>query len=808
MDYRIGTRGSKLALVQAEYVRGRLQEAYPQDRFEIKVIKTKGDVVADRPLGEIGGSGLFVKEIERALLAGEIQLAVHSMKDMPCRLPEGLAFAPVWKREDPRDVLVLRERKALSGLPPHAVIGTGSKRRAFQLLKLRPDLKIVDIRGNVDTRLKKMQEYKLDGIVLAAAGLKRLGMEERITQYLSPMEMIPAPTQGTLAVEVRQEDKELLERLSVFEDKETSLAMRAERAFLKEMGADCHLPIGAYAAVRTPENGEKMRKTGSGAANGGEKLNKELTLYAIYGNSKGDKLESVEISGQDPETLAKCAAKAINSKMAGKVVLLGAGPGGEGLLTVSGQDALKNANCVIFDRLASKKLLSLVPENCEQIYAGKENHNHTMPQDQINRLLVQKALEHKLVVRLKGGDPYVFGRGGEEALYLKEKGIPCEVIPGISSALAGLACAGIPVTHRGLAAGFHVVTAHSRNDQLADIDFGAMAAGTDTCVFLMGLSEVENIAARLMEAGRSADTPAAVISHATTEEQRCCVAKLADIAQKTKEQGLTSPALIVVGEVVALREQLNFFEERPGFGHRYLVAETKGLGDEHRNPLVELLARTGAKVDAVTCGCVETIPVKLPQEELAGFDWLVFSSKSGVHAFFRNLYENGMDARALGNAQIAAIGGATAKTLMQYGLRADWLPQRADSESFCRQFSPLLEEGTTVLYPQNEADYHPVTELLAPACKLRELPVYRNVRPKEAFLTEEELLSYDRIYFTNAKSIQRLLGDCTEGAKQKLDTEGGIYVIGPKCAGALRALGFTQMHVAPEATYESLADTV
>ena len=196
MNYRIGTRGSKLALAQAEYVRDRLAEAYREDTFEIRVIKTKGDRVLDKPLHEIGDKGLFVREIEEQLLDGEVDLGVHSMKDMPSYPADGLKFTKAWKREDARDVLILRRAKTLEELPFGAVIGTGSRRREFQLKKLRPDINVINIRGNVDTRLRKMEEEKLDGIVLAAAGLHRLGMQEKITCYLETEQMIPAPAQG------------------------------------------------------------------------------------------------------------------------------------------------------------------------------------------------------------------------------------------------------------------------------------------------------------------------------------------------------------------------------------------------------------------------------------------------------------------------------------------------------------------------------------------------------------------------------------------------------------------------------------
>lgn len=290
----IGTRGSKLALWQAEYVRDRLQRHYPKEEFVIKMIKTKGDRIQDKPLNAIGDKGLFVKEIEQELLAGEIQMAVHSMKDMPAQIPEGLVFAKAWKREDPRDVLVLREAESLEQLPVHAVIGTGSKRRAFQLLRLRPDLKIVDIRGNIDTRLEKLKGGELDGIVLAAAGLLRLGRESEITQYLSVEQMIPAATQGTLAIEMQQENHRLFEMVNALADEDNGRASRAERCFLEGIGGDCHLPIGAYATVRP---------------------NRQIELSAVFGNEDGSRLLYAHTVGEKPETVARAALEEIQRQL-------------------------------------------------------------------------------------------------------------------------------------------------------------------------------------------------------------------------------------------------------------------------------------------------------------------------------------------------------------------------------------------------------------------------------------------------------------------------------------------------------------
>ena len=256
MNYKVGTRSSKLAIRQTKEVIDRLKEVYPEDSFEIMTLQTTGDKKRNVALEQIGTKGLFVDEIEKALLRDEIQLAVHSMKDMPEDLAPGLVFAKAWKREDPRDVLILRKAASLAELPPKAVIATGSKRREFQLKRLRPDLNIVGIRGNIDTRIQKLYEpledgTYLDGIVLAAAGLHRLGLEEKITQYLDVEDMIPAPAQGILALEVRRENLELLDKLNQLSDAKTQRAAQMEREFLKSTGGNCRLPIGAYLEPET-----------------------------------------------------------------------------------------------------------------------------------------------------------------------------------------------------------------------------------------------------------------------------------------------------------------------------------------------------------------------------------------------------------------------------------------------------------------------------------------------------------------------------------------------------------------------------
>ena len=287
MDIKIGTRGSKLALAQANYVLERLKQNFPENDYEIVVIKTTGDLDQHRPLDAIGSKGIFTDEIEDALLNGRIQLAVHSMKDMPDTLKDGLTFADPWDREDARDVLILNHYKSLKDLPKGANVATGSKRRSYQLLKLRPDINIYPIRGNIDTRIRKLREgladgTKLDGIVIAAAGLKRIGLAHEISEYFNVDDMIPAPAQGTLAIELKSDNYELLDMVNSLSDSKIKDITFLERGFLKKIGGDCHLPIGAYAsatdegyelrALFGTEDGSKLANTKQFASEASEDL--------------------------------------------------------------------------------------------------------------------------------------------------------------------------------------------------------------------------------------------------------------------------------------------------------------------------------------------------------------------------------------------------------------------------------------------------------------------------------------------------------------------------------------------------------
>ena len=295
MKIRVGTRGSNLALIQTNWAIDRLKEKFPEVEFEVKIIKTKGDKILHLSLDKIGDKGLFVKEIESQLLEGEIDLAVHSMKDMPAEVVEGLKFAAVPKREDPRDVIILREGlNSFDELPIGATIGTGSKRRKYQFLRKRPDLNIVPIRGNIETRISKIESENLDGIVLAASGVIRADLEEKITEFLPVDLMIPAPAQGALALEIRENDEELEKMIDAIKDEISQIQTDAERSYLAGIDGSCHIPMGAYCEV----DGEK------------------LTLTGIYGDEDGEKITVASLEGEkdNPKELGSKLAKLVLKK--------------------------------------------------------------------------------------------------------------------------------------------------------------------------------------------------------------------------------------------------------------------------------------------------------------------------------------------------------------------------------------------------------------------------------------------------------------------------------------------------------------
>lgn len=378
-----------------------------------------------------------------------------------------------------------------------------------------------------------------------------------------------------------------------------------------------------------------------------------------------------------------------------KVYLVGAGCGSLDLYTNKALDLISKADCLIYDRLVDPQVLKYAKADCECIYVGKKAGQHTLKQEEINALLVQKAQVYTTVVRLKGGDVYVFGRGGEEGLYLKEHHVDFEVVPGISSSIAGLAYAGIPITHRGISQGFHVYTAHSKDNTLSHMDFKTMLPNDQTYVFLMGLAQLPRIVEGLLSNGKPANTPVALISHASLPSQQTLVSTLEKVCDDFQKQPLPSPLLIVVGQVVSLRKDLNFFETKPLFGKKILVTK---IGDE-KSIITNFARENGAEVKEVQTGTITYLENTLP--DLTQYEWLIFTSRHGVNGLMQLLKNNRIDHRQLAGCKFMTIGKKTAEALFEHGFVSDWMPSAANSLAMNQEITHMLEGKTSLLLKGN-----------------------------------------------------------------------------------------------------------
>jgi uroporphyrinogen III methyltransferase/synthase len=364
-------------------------------------------------------------------------------------------------------------------------------------------------------------------------------------------------------------------------------------------------------------------------------------------------------------------------KSKGTVFLVGAGPGDAGLLTLRGADLLSRADVVVYDALINPALLQLVPKTAEMIFGGKRSNQHAIPQDELNQLLVDKARDGKNVVRLKGGDPYVFGRGGEEAEQLQAAGIPFEVVPGVSSVVAGPNYAGIPLTHRDHCSSFTVITGHEDpTKEAASLDYGLLARMPGTKVILMGVERIRQIADSLVAHGMNPETPVAMVRWGTTGRQQTLEGTLKSIADLVDRQKFSAPAVTVIGDVVKLRSKLNWFEQRPLFGRRIVVTRTREQASQLSQQLLDL---GGEVLEVPTIKIVEPDEKMSVLEALQGlgeYDWLVFTSPNGVNSFFDYFFKAFDDIRALGNLRVAAVGPATAARLKELHLRVDAMPEK------------------------------------------------------------------------------------------------------------------------------------
>ncbi len=501
-----------------------------------------------------------------------------------------------------------------------------------------------------------------------------------------------------------------------------------------------------------------------------------------------------------------------NKQSRGYVWLVGAGPGDFGLITLKGLEAIAQAEVLVYDRLINSNLIDRAPADCEKIYVGKQAANHALPQPQINELLYQKAAAGKRVVRLKGGDPYVFGRGGEEGLYLAERGIPFEEVPGITSSIAGPAYAGIPVTHRECASSFHVFTGNFKDEERG-LDFANLARLEGTLIFLMGFANLNYITQGLLAAGKPADTPAAVISQATTPRQRTAVGTLADIEERCAAAKLSSPAITVIGEVVNCRPQLNFFERQQGRG--VLV-----LRDARQSEIfIRKLQARG--LTPYCCPVIEIVDRWLTPEIWAAieglpkYSWLVFTSPNGVRCFMDNFYSGGGDWRAFGHLKFAVIGRATAQALRERaGFDADFVPQKQVSDALGQGLAERLTPADNVLLPRSAIADNRLLEILSAKCPVTDLKIYdtRFCTDKEEQLREQLAKANIRyVPFTSASTVDGFVQACGgPEAAASLLTENACQTvaIGPVTAGRMRQLGLEPDLQAAEHSLDGVIEVI
>ncbi len=627
---RIVARSSELSLIQVKEVMSQL----PRLNYTLLKVDSYGDSYKEISLIDNSMIDIFTRELDDMVLQGDADVAIHSAKDLPYPLRSGLSVAALTASIDKSDSLVSKENLKLLELSKGAKIGTSSPERKEQLLKLRPDLEIVSIRGTISERLQLIEKGQVDAIVVATCALERLGLLSKVAERLP---FSTHPLQGNLAVTVTSDKPEISELFN-----------------------------------------------------------------------------SIDIR-----------------KQLGKVVIAGFGPGDPGLLTVKAKDALENADIIFHDDLVDRFYLSQF--NADKVYVGKRFELHSHSQGEINQLLYDAALIGQKVVRLKGGDPFIFGRGGEEFDFLRERLIDVEVIPGVSTALGASAYSGIPLTHRTSSASVAFCTGYP----VDRIQF----PNTDTIVYYMGSKNIELIANGLVQRGRKPETPVALIKNATLPSQDIMFTTLADIIEFPGDYG--SPLLVIVGDVVKDKNYHRFSPIRK----KVMVTGTDAskywnLGEVIHTPLIEI-----APIEQV-----ENFNDAITQS----FDYVVFTSMYTARFFFRRLYEQGYDARWFINKKVVSIGKTTSAELRQFGIKADLQPSNESSQGIVELFRSYNITNKRVLLPRSDKALGIIPEgLTALGNQLETLVIYSNRLPKH--IEKLDIDKIDIVVFTSPSTVQNFV---------------------------------------------------
>lgn len=496
---------------------------------------------------------------------------------------------------------------------------------------------------------------------------------------------------------------------------------------------------------------------------------------------------------------------------AGKVYLVGAGPGDPELISVKGVDCIRRANVVVYDHLLDQQLLNAASPDTERIYIGKTAGRHTLPQEEINQLLVDKAREGKTVVRLKGGDPFVLGRGGEEAEALVKNHISFEVVPGITSATAVPAYAGIPVTHRGLASSFAVITGHEDpNKETSSINWEHLANGVDTLIFLMGMKNLPKIVNKLVENGRPADTSVAIIKNGARPEQETVVGNLENIVDKVEKSHLTAPVIIVIGDVVSLRERLRWFDNRSLSSKRILVTRAR----HQASVLSRLLIECGAQAIELPAIDIQTASDTAELDKaiinLKDYNWALFTSANGVTAFWERLQELKKDSRILDGLTIGAIGSATAQALVTKGITPDFIPDVYTGEGIIEGLKDKNIAGQRFLLPRADiADKELINGILRLGASVHEVTAYRTIPATEAISRAKQMIISDKIdiiTFTSSSTVSNLMA--AFGGEPVVLKNTKVACIGPKTAKTAAKAGLNVDILAKEQTIPGLVNAI
>lgn len=491
----------------------------------------------------------------------------------------------------------------------------------------------------------------------------------------------------------------------------------------------------------------------------------------------------------------------------GKVWLVGAGPGDIGLFTLKGMKVLKEAEVVVYDSLVGQGVLSMIPRTAHAINVGKRAGNHTMPQEQINQVLLEQAQAGYRVVRLKGGDPFLFGRGGEELTLLKENHIPYEVIPGVTSPLSVPAYNGIPVTHRDFCSSLHIITGHKKAGMEYNIDFGALVHTKGTLVFLMGVTALADICTGLLKGGMDPDMPAAILQKGTTAGQKRIVATVSTLKSEVDRRGIETPAIIVVGKVCALSEEFAWYEELPLSGYKVLVTRPREL----ISSMAEKLREKGAEVlelpAIATVPIEDSEPLKKAFDKLSDYQWIVFTSPTGVRIFFDKLRQMELDIRRLGTCKVAAIGEGTRKALKERGIMVDFMPEVYHGEALGAGLAQICSPGCQILIPRaKEGNQSLVNNLEQAGAVVDDIPTYTTIYETQEIIDETSEFqegTIDCAVFTSASTVKGF----AESVKGLDFSKVKAACIGRQTREAAEVYGM-QTQTADKATMDSLVELV